>query len=122
MFFANGQKNVSTHKKDIERYYNNTKFTLNNVLLIPSLNKNLISVCQLTKQNYKVIFNSSNNTSNVTIYDEIIIKFLVTQHVQIQIWLFSNKIPNKIKQNCYSCSSTDSDNYMISIENVDISK
>ena len=117
IFFANGQKVISTHKGDMEGYYNNTKFTLNDVLLIPSFNKNLISVCQLTKQNYKVIFNSYNNTSTVTIYDKNNNKILSNPACPnsniFKIWIFNNKISNKIQQDCYSCSSADNDNYMI---------
>jgi len=102
-FFFKKKSLTSTHIGDFTRYINNNKILLNDVLLISNFNKNLISLCQLIKQKYKVIFNSSNNNPSVTIYDPKGKRITNTEANSysntFRIWISRNKIVNTTETN-----------------------
>eukprot|EP00833_Pecoramyces_ruminatium_P005940 jgi/Orpsp1_1/1179972/evm.model.c7180000071638.1 len=70
IILPNGQSIKSHNKGDFTGYLNNNKITLSNVYFIPCINKNIISVSQLIKQGYKIVFLNSNNHSYATVYDQ----------------------------------------------------
>ena len=66
--FANGNRIYSTHKGDLHGYINDEEINLKNVLYIPNLKRNIISVTKLIEENYKIVFNNTNNRSHALIY------------------------------------------------------
>jgi len=69
VYFANNKFLITKYIGTFIRYINNYKFIIEEVYYSPEINKNLLSIEQHTKQNYKIIFSYSNNQSCETIYD-----------------------------------------------------
>jgi len=67
---ANGKSILSKQIGNFRGFINNNEFIIKNVYFSKEINKNLISVCQLTQQNYKIIFNTINNKPCAIIYDK----------------------------------------------------
>jgi len=70
IYFANSKFLIAKYIGTFIGYINNYKFIIEEVYYSSEINKNLLSIEQLTKQNYKIIFNYSNNQSYATIYDK----------------------------------------------------
>jgi hypothetical protein len=51
-------------------FINDNKITLKNIYYVPNIAKNIISVTQLIKQHYKIIFFNHNNKMYCTIYNQ----------------------------------------------------
>ncbi|OUM61907.1 hypothetical protein PIROE2DRAFT_11975 [Piromyces sp. E2] len=67
-YFVNGECATSTHIGDIYGYLNNNELILYNVLLILGFNKNLISICQVINDNYKIwLYKNKLETNNANI-------------------------------------------------------
>jgi len=70
VYLANNQVISTQFKGDLIGYINNHKIIIKNVYYSPKINKNLLSIGNLTQQGYKIIFNNTNNKSYALIYDE----------------------------------------------------
>jgi len=92
---ANGQIITAVHKGKFKGYVNNNEIILNEVYYFPAINKNLISIFKLLKENYKIVFNNSNNKSYAIIYDsnyKRIVNITATKTNTFKIWFSNNKI------------------------------
>jgi len=92
---ANGQIITAVHKGKFKGYVNNNEIILNEVYYSPAINKNLISICKLLKENYKIVFNNSNNKSYAIIYnsnDKKIVNINATKNNTFKIWFSNNRI------------------------------
>ena len=92
IYFANNQsitvKKVGTFKGFINEY----EFTIKDVYYTPTINKNLISIGQLIKQNYKI---TSHNKPYATIYDEYqnkIINITSNSNNTFSMWISNQRI------------------------------
>ena len=91
-------------------FINNHLIYLQNVYLVPKLNKNLISINELIKNNYKIIFNNNNNKLQAIIYNNKgtrIITITSNTSNNFKIWITSNKynfnkINNQKQLNIYN--------------------
>jgi len=70
VFLANGKEIISNYIGDFIGFVNNNKFVLKNVFYSKHIKRNLISLNQLISQNYKIVFNNSNNKPLAIIYDK----------------------------------------------------
>ena len=66
----NGKFVLSNFRGNFTGYINSNKIVLNDVYVVPSITKNIISVTQLIKQYYKIIFLNHKNKIYATIYDQ----------------------------------------------------
>jgi len=55
---------------DLTGYVNNHKITINNVYFSPEFNNNLISISNLIKQGFKIVFNTSSNKPCAILYNQ----------------------------------------------------
>jgi len=91
-------------------FINNHLIYLQNVYLVPKLNKNLISINELIKNNYKIIFNNNNNKLQAIIYNNKgtrIITITSNTYNNFKIWITTNKynfnkINNQKQLNIYN--------------------
>ncbi|KAG4097219.1 hypothetical protein H8356DRAFT_1395085 [Neocallimastix lanati (nom. inval.)] len=70
IFFVNNQSIIINKVGTFIGYINEYEFTIEDVYYSPLININLISIGNLIKQNYKILFNTNHNKSYVTIYDK----------------------------------------------------
>jgi len=70
IYFANKEFIYSSHIGDFIGFINNYKILIKNIYYSPKINKNLLSLGQLIKQNYKIVFNYQNNQPFAIIYDQ----------------------------------------------------
>jgi len=61
VYLANNQVISTQFKWDLIGYISNHKITIKNVYYSPKINKNLLSIGNLTQQGYKIIFNNTYN-------------------------------------------------------------
>jgi len=67
---ANGQIVTAVLKGNFKGYVNNNEIILTDVYYYsPAINKNLISIFKLQKENYKIAFKNSNNKLYTIIYN-----------------------------------------------------
>jgi len=69
-YLANDQVISTQFKGELIGYISNHKVTIKNIYYSQKINKNLLSIGNLTQQGYKIIFNNTNNKSYALIYDE----------------------------------------------------
>lgn len=100
---ANNDMVYSTRKGNLLGYINNQEIKLIDVLYIPDFKRNIISLTKLTKQNYKIIFNTINNKSYAMIYTperKRITSIPADEHNNTyQIWITNRKINQRNKEN-----------------------
>jgi len=60
-------------------YLNSNKIYINNVCYVPHIRKNIISVNQLIKEHYKIIFFNHGNNSYVSLYDRFKNKIITSK-------------------------------------------
>jgi len=70
IYLANNQTILTQFKGDLMGYIDNHKILIKNVYYSPKINKNLLSIGNLTQQGYKVIFNINNNKPHAIIYNQ----------------------------------------------------
>ena len=95
IFFANNQSIIINKVGTFIGYINEYEFTIEDVYYSPLINKNLISIGNLIKQNYKILFNTNHNKSYVTIYDKYqnkIANIISNANNTFNIWLSTQRI------------------------------
>jgi len=70
IYLANNQYITTKFIGDLTGYVNNHKITINNVYYSPEINNNLISISNLIKQGFKIVFNTSSNKPCAILYNQ----------------------------------------------------
>jgi len=92
----NGKIVTSTKYGSFTGYVNNNEIKLNKVFYVPNITKNIISLSELIKHNYKVVFLNHYNKVFASLFDQHgnkITNIPSDKHNIFQIWL-SNRIYN----------------------------
>jgi len=95
IFLANKQSIHSTFIGTFKGYINDYEIIINDVYFSPNIDKNLLSIGKLIKQNYKLIFNSNQNKPYVSIYDKYqnkIIDIFSNSSNTFKIWISTQPI------------------------------
>ncbi|KAG4081608.1 hypothetical protein H8356DRAFT_1329362 [Neocallimastix lanati (nom. inval.)] len=69
IYLANNESFIVNYIRTYDGFINDFKITINDVYYSKRVDKNLLSVCKLIQQNYKILFNNSYNKPYAIIYN-----------------------------------------------------
>ena len=95
IYLANNESFIVNYIGTYDGFINDFKITINDVYYSKRVDKNLLSVCKLIQQNYKILFNNSYNKPSVIIYNHAgnrIISINSNNSNTFKLWTSNNKI------------------------------